>query len=61
VRSGAERADVTPEFAIRFAAAESGLLHEHALEGDPKPVAVASAVVDANGRSRAFINATPRR
>jgi len=55
VRSGAERADVTAEFAIDSLPGIGDWLHEHALEGDPNRLLL-RRVVDANGRSRAFIN-----
>src|SRR5947199_9282772 len=55
VRSGAERADVTAELAIDSLPGIGDWLHEHALEGDPNRLLL-RRVVDANGRSRAFIN-----
>src|SRR2546427_3733937 len=55
VRSGAERADVTAEFAIDSLPGIGDWLHEHALEGDPNRLLLLR-MVDANGRSRAFIN-----
>src|SRR3981189_1967217 len=55
VRSGAERADVTAEFAIDSSAGIGDWLREQALEGDPNRLLL-RRVVDANGRSRAFIN-----
>ena len=55
VRSGAERADVTAEFAIDSLPGTGDWLHEHALEGDPNRLLL-RRVVDATGRSRAFIN-----
>src|SRR3989441_480741 len=58
VRSGAERADVTAEFAIDSLPGIGDWLHEHALEGDPNRLLL-RRVVDANGRSRAFINGHP--
>src|SRR3989454_2903440 len=58
VRSGAERADVTAEFAIDSMPAIGDWLHEHALEGDPNRLLL-RRVVDAGGRSRAFINGPP--
>src|SRR3979490_366246 len=54
-RSGAERADVTAEFAIDSLPRIGDWLHEHALEGDPNRLLM-RRVVDANGRSRPFIN-----
>jgi DNA repair protein RecN (Recombination protein N) len=55
VRSGAERADVTAEFAIDSLPGIGDWLREHALEGDPNRLLL-RRVVDASGRSRAFIN-----
>jgi DNA repair protein RecN (Recombination protein N) len=55
VRSGAERADVTAEFAIDSSSGIGDWLREQALEGDPNRLLL-RRVVDANGRSRAFIN-----
>jgi DNA repair protein RecN (Recombination protein N) len=55
VRSGAERADVAAEFAIDSLPGIGDWLREHALEGDPNRLLL-RRVVDANGRSRAFIN-----
>src|SRR5256714_940096 len=55
VRSGAERADVSAEFAIDSLPGVGDWLREHALEGDPNRLLL-RRVVDANGRSRAFIN-----
>src|SRR5260221_11621914 len=55
VRSGAERADVTAEFAIDSLPGIGDWLHEQALEGDPNRLLL-RRVLDANGRSRAFIN-----
>ena len=55
VRSGAERADVTAAFAIDSLPGIGEWLRAHALEGDPNRLLL-RRVVDANGRSRAFIN-----
>jgi len=55
VRSGAERADVAAEFAIDSLPGIGDWLHEQALEGDANRLLL-RRVVDANGRSRAFIN-----
>src|SRR5690242_2735845 len=55
VRSGAERTDVTAEFAIDSLPGIGDWLREHALEGDPNRLLL-RRVVDASGRSRAFIN-----
>lgn len=55
VRSGAERADVTADFAIDSLPGIGDWLREQALEGDPNRLLL-RRVVDASGRSRAFIN-----
>ncbi len=55
VRSGAERADVTAEFAIESLPGLGDWLREQALEGDPNRVLL-RRVVDRSGRSRAFVN-----
>jgi DNA repair protein RecN (Recombination protein N) len=55
VRSGAERADVTAEFAIDSSSGIGDWLRAQALEGDPNRLLL-RRVVDASGRSRAFIN-----
>src|SRR5438552_15362509 len=55
VRSGAERADVTAEFAIDSMPAIGDWLHEHALEGDPNRVLL-RRVVDAAGRARGGVD-----
>src|SRR6266851_7406635 len=55
VRSGAERSDVTAEFAIDSLAPLGHWLREQALEGDANRLLL-RRVLDANGRSRAFIN-----
>src|SRR5947207_11216414 len=55
VRSGAERADVTADFAIDSLPGIGDWLREQALEGDPNRLLL-RRVVDAGGRSRAFIN-----
>jgi DNA repair protein RecN (Recombination protein N) len=55
VRSGAERADVTAEFAVDSLPGIGDWLREQALEGDPSRLLL-RRVVDASGRSRAFIN-----
>src|SRR5207244_12615400 len=55
VRSRAERADVSAEFAIDSLPGVGDWLREHALEGDPNRLLL-RRVVDANGRSRAFVN-----
>src|SRR2546430_5813846 len=51
VRSGAERADVTAEFAIESLPGLGNWLREQALEGDPNRMLL-RRVVDRNGRSR---------
>jgi DNA repair protein RecN (Recombination protein N) len=55
VRSGAERADVTAEFAIDALPDLGQWVGEQALEGDPNRLLL-RRVVDGNGRSRGFIN-----
>src|SRR5882724_6868503 len=55
VRSGAERADVTAEFAVEALPELGRWLGEQALEGDPNRLLL-RRVVDGNGRSRGFIN-----
>jgi DNA repair protein RecN (Recombination protein N) len=55
VRSGAERADVTAEFAIDSLPGIGDWLRDQALEGDSNRLLL-RRVVDRNGRSRAFIN-----
>src|SRR3981081_2176466 len=55
VRTGAERADVTAEFAIDSLPGTGDWLADTALEGDPNRLLL-RRVVDTNGRSRAFIN-----
>jgi len=55
VRSGAERADVTAEFAIDSLPGMGDWLREQALEGDPNRVLL-RRIADRAGRSRAFIN-----
>src|SRR2546421_2798547 len=55
VRSGAERADVIAEFATDSLPGIGEWLRAHALEGDPNRLLL-RRVVDANGRSRAFVN-----
>src|SRR5713226_10437292 len=55
VRSGAERADVTAEFAIESLPGLGDWLREQALEGDPNRMLL-RRVVDRSGRSRAFVN-----
>src|SRR5260370_32803263 len=55
VRSGAERADVTAEFAIDSLPEIGDWLREQALEGDPNRLLL-RRVVHANRRSRAFIS-----
>jgi len=55
VRQGAERADITAEFATDALPALARWLEEQALEGDHGRL-ILRRVVDAGGRSRAFIN-----
>ena len=55
VRSGAERADVTAEFATESLPEVGRWLADQAFEGDPNRVLL-RRVVDRNGRSRGFVN-----
>ena len=55
VRSGAERADVTAEFATESLPEIARWLTDQAFEGDPNRVLL-RRVVDRNGRSRGFVN-----
>ena len=55
VRSGAERADITADFAIDALPEVGRWLAEQALEGDPNRLLL-RRVVDRNGRSRGFVN-----
>jgi DNA repair protein RecN (Recombination protein N) len=55
VRAGCERAEVTAEFSTDRLPAVHAWLRDQALEGDPERV-LARRIVDAGGRSRAFIN-----
>jgi DNA repair protein RecN (Recombination protein N) len=57
VRSGAERAEVTAEFAIDRLPAVQRWLTEAALEGDPGRLLL-RRIVERSGRSRAFVNGT---
>jgi DNA repair protein RecN (Recombination protein N) len=57
VRTGAERAEVTAEFAIERLPAVREWLAEGALEGDPGRLLL-RRVVEKGGRSRAFVNGT---
>lgn len=58
VRKGAERADISAEFTIDGRPSLARWLEEQALEGDPGQL-ILRRVVDAGGRSRAFINGRP--
>jgi DNA repair protein RecN (Recombination protein N) len=55
VRQGAERAEISADFAIDDAGALARWLEEHELAGDDGAYLV-RRVIDASGRSRAFIN-----
>ncbi len=55
VRSGCERAEVTAEFATEALPEVREWLREQALEGDPNRLLL-RRIVDAAGRSRAFVN-----
>ena len=57
VRAGAERAEVTAEFAIERLAGVQQWLADAALEGDPGRLLL-RRVVERGGRSRAFVNGT---
>jgi DNA repair protein RecN (Recombination protein N) len=57
VRAGAERAEVTAEFAIEQLPAVREWLAEAVLEGDPGRLLL-RRVVERGGRSRAFVNGT---
>ncbi len=57
VRAGAERAEVTAEFAIERLPEVQQWLAEAALEGDPGRLLL-RRVVERGGRSRAFVNGT---
>jgi DNA repair protein RecN (Recombination protein N) len=55
VRSGAERADVSADFAIEALPELGRWLGEQALEGDPNRLLL-RRIVDRSGRSRGFVN-----
>ncbi|MGH8757485.1 MAG: AAA family ATPase, partial [Burkholderiales bacterium] len=55
VRNGAERAEIAAEFDIGKLAPLSSWLRENDLEGD-SGVCLMRRVIEANGRSRGFIN-----
>ena len=57
VRAGAERAEVTAEFALERLPDVQQWLADGALEGDPGRLLL-RRVVERNGRSRAFVNGT---
>jgi DNA repair protein RecN (Recombination protein N) len=57
VRAGAERAEVAVEFEVAATAPLAGWLAEQELAGD-EGVCLLRRVVDASGRSRAFVNGT---
>ena len=57
VRAGADRAEVTAEFAIERLAGVQQWLADAALEGDPGRLLL-RRVVERGGRSRAFVNGT---
>jgi DNA repair protein RecN (Recombination protein N) len=57
VRSGAERAEVSAEFDLEGAPAAAGWLREHDL--DTGEGLLLRRVLDANGRSRAYLNGSP--
>jgi DNA repair protein RecN (Recombination protein N) len=55
VRQGAERAEISAEFDITKHPSLPGWLRENELEGDPG-ICLMRRVIDASGKSRAFIN-----
>ncbi|WP_313953873.1 DNA repair protein RecN [Accumulibacter sp.] len=57
VRSGGERAEVTAEFDLRGSPAAAEWLREHDL--DAQDGLLLRRLVDANGRSRAYLNGSP--
>jgi DNA repair protein RecN (Recombination protein N) len=60
IRPGAKRADVTADFDLSTNHAARAFLAEHALDDADQPSrALVRRVVNAEGRSRAFINGTP--
>jgi DNA repair protein RecN (Recombination protein N) len=58
VRAGAQRADISAEFAARPGGELAAWLSEQALEGDGDQVLL-RRVIDRGGRSRAFVNGHP--
>lgn len=58
VRVGAERADISAEFDLADAPGLTAWLHEQALSGE-EALLLLRRVVEAGGRSRAFINGRP--
>src|SRR5690348_5431124 len=56
VRAGCERAEVTAEFASERVTEVQSWLREQALEGDDGGRLLLRRLIDAGGRSRAFIN-----
>jgi len=57
VRAGGERAEVSAEFAIEHCPATAEWLRAHDLEGEG--CLLLRRLVDANGRSRAYVNGSP--
>src|SRR5918993_4750223 len=58
IRPGADRAELAAAFDVTAAPAVGAWLSEHALSGDDGDVLV-RRVLDAQGRSRAFVNGQP--
>jgi DNA repair protein RecN (Recombination protein N) len=58
VRQGAERADIAAEFDLKDVQGFTQWLAEHELTGEDDTCLI-RRVVDANGRSRAFVNGSP--
>ena len=57
IRAGCERAEVAAEFGLADAPAVAGWLQEHDLDGEDG--LLLRRVLDANGRSRAYLNGSP--
>lgn len=57
IRTGSERAEVAAEFCLADAPAVAGWLKEHDLDGEDG--LLLRRVLDANGRSRAYLNGSP--
>ncbi len=57
IRAGSERAEVAAEFGLADTPAVAGWLREHDMDGDDG--LLLRRVLDANGRSRAYLNGSP--